>query len=573
MEEERIKKNITSIFVGKKNIKERLITAIFPSMALSFLLFLFGPLDLSYTAESFVNYTVFDIFPVCLLIFVIIFFVLFLVSWLPGGKLHAWICSLYTGLVIAFYVQGNFLNIDLGVLDGTMINWQDYGDNALLNLFVFSMIFVIPFLLHYISRKLWKRFVVFSSILMMIMHIVPLVILFVHQESKIENYYLETDGEYVLGDENIIVFILDSTSQRAMNNMLGAYPDALAPFHDFTFFDNYNTEVFGTFPCMTTLLTHQAYDYNIPYMDWFYNSWHSDDAQTFYKEMKKQGWTARLYNNTKESAGRYENEYGLIDNIKKITNKEPVKINKSAFRKLIKLSFYRYFPLIMKAPFWIYTGDLNNMVSRSSVRAEWDNFQTIQKLLSDGISVGDEEKSFIVYHYQGAHPLYQLDKNGKLSSTSTDESTQLAGYFYAISQYLEHMKSLHIYDNSSIIITADHGDINYPQSILFIKPPYQRQENINVSHAPLTQFEFLPTIAKLAGVEIENFGPTFFEIPENEEVLRCLGISYKNKELPREKTKNHNAIKQYCYTGDSDTLHEMMINGDYEVIHTPYSYY
>ena len=174
MDKKNFIKKLKELFIGKRALKDRLLTALFPSLALSFILFLFGPLDLSHIAETYVDYTVLDILPYSLKIWGIIFAALFLISWIPGGKLHAWISSLFAGLAAAFYIQGNWLNIDLGALDGTAVEWQNYGDNALFGLALFLAIVMIPFLVHFFSRKVWKGYVIFTSILLTVMQLIPL---------------------------------------------------------------------------------------------------------------------------------------------------------------------------------------------------------------------------------------------------------------------------------------------------------------------------------------------------------------------------------------------------------------
>ncbi len=332
MEKEQLLKRIKGLIIGKKTLKNRFPIAFWSSLGLSFILFFFGPLDLSHTAEQFVNYNVLEVLPTCLGLFGIAFAGMLLVSWLPGGKIHAWICSLFSGLLIAFYVQGHFLNPDLGALDGTVIDWQNYTDNALENLAVFSLIMVLPFILHYLSGKLWKNFVIYSSILLTVMQAVPLGIMLVNEYKAhppvAYHYYLEKDKEYVLGKENIVVFILDWTGPEELAKAKKVNPDLLKPFRDFTQYDNYSTEVFGTFPSVTTLLTHQAYDPSIHYDDWFYNAWHSEDALSFYGQLKENGWNTRIFNHIKKAAGTYENEFGLIDNVIKADGKAVYSINR-----------------------------------------------------------------------------------------------------------------------------------------------------------------------------------------------------------------------------------------------------
>ena len=125
------KSKTRALLIGKKSVRERILTALFPALAVTFILLFFGPLDLSHIAETYVSYSVLDILLPCLKIWGIAFLALFLLLLIPGGKLHAHLSSLLTGLALAFYVQGNWLNIDLGVLDGYSVEWHKYSDYAI----------------------------------------------------------------------------------------------------------------------------------------------------------------------------------------------------------------------------------------------------------------------------------------------------------------------------------------------------------------------------------------------------------------------------------------------------------
>lgn len=468
------KSKTRALLIGKKSVRERILTALFPALAVTFILLFFGPLDLSHIAETYVSYSVLDILLPCLKIWGIAFLALFLLLLIPGGKLHAHLSSLLTGLALAFYVQGNWLNIDLGVLDGRSVEWHKYGDNALVGLIIFFLITLIPFLIHYYSRKVWKRFVIFVSALLVIMQGIPLGIMLIREfqnRPPAEHFVMKKDREYVLGQENIVVFILDQTAPTHIEWLRQGYPDALTPFNDFISFDNFSTDYMGTFPASTYLLTNEPYDWDIPTDDWFKKAWHSPDAEKFYTQIRDKGWTSRVFNNYRYAAGTLENEYGKIDNVEKAEARAEFTINQKAFKQLYKLSFFRYLPLIMKAPFWIYTGDLNGMKNISEDEQAWDRIESVQKYLNrGGISLGDEEKVYITYHWTGAHPPYSLDEQGRLANSS-HQVKQLAGHFYVMSQYMQQMKDLGIYDPSTIIITTDHGDFEDPNSISSSNPP------------------------------------------------------------------------------------------------------
>ena len=577
MDKKNFIKKLKELFIGKRTLKDRLLTALFPSLALSFILFLFGPLDLSHIAETYVDYTVLDILPYSLKIWGIIFAALFLISWIPGGKLHAWISSLFAGLAAAFYIQGNWMNIDLGALDGTAVEWQNYGDNALIGLALFLAIVMIPFLVHFFSRRVWKGYVIFTSVLLTVMQLIPLGMMLYDEyqnrpDSKVR-YIVSKDKEYVLGKENIVVFILDYTGPQEMKALLSKYPETLAPFNDFLYFDNFNTEYVGTFPAAACLLTHQPYDQDIPYSKWLEKVYHSEEAESFYGQLKEAGWTTRIFNNTRIVAGKLANEYGKFDNIEKVETPQEFEINKNTYRKLIKLSFYRYFPLIMKAPFWLYTDEIDGMKILSENEKTWNRYNSLQKYLDQRLTVGDEERVYITYHYAGSHAPYRLDETGKEAVMTADVADQLAGHFYVISQYIQQMKDYQIYDSSSIIIMTDHGNFEYPHSIFFIKPAGQRQTEMTYNHAPVSQSEFMETVAELAGLEKGQFGRSVYDVPEDEERMRCTYIRWKDPDYPEIQGKSSNAMKEYCYIGDSDTVHQMIIDKDFTSIPLPYPFF
>lgn len=567
------KKKLHEFFIGKQPLKKRVWTAFFPALSLSFILFLFGPLDLSHIGEEYVSYTVLEILPACLKLWAVIFAALFIITWLAGGKLHVWIASFLAGLAAAFYVQGNYLNIDLGALNGEAVEWQKYGDNALAGLAIFILIVLIPFIIHFFSRKVWKTFVIFIPLLLVIMQLVPLGMMLVkeykNRPDNTTHYVINKDKEFVLGKENIVVFILDYTSPAKMKSMLSLFPNALEPFHDFLQFDNYNSDYVGTFPAATYLLTHEPYDGSISMQEWFKKAWHSEDSESFYGQMKDAGWNTRIFNNVRRACGTLENEYGLVSNIEKAEGPQQYTINRSVFRKLIKLSFYRYFPLIMKAPFWLYTAELNGMKNLTDYEKNWDRIDSLQKYLDERLSVGDEEKVYVSYHWAGAHEPFYVNEYGQKSVTfngKTDMEAQLAGHFYIISEYIQQMKDYHIYDDSTIIITTDHGDYSHSHSILFIKPAGQRQDEMTVNHAPISQSEFMETIAEFAGLEKGQFGQSFYDIPEDEERYRCTNIRWYDPKYPEISGKNPNALRQYCYYGDEATVHRMIENKEYESI-------
>lgn len=60
----------------------------------------------------------------------------------------------------------------------------------------------------------------------------------------------------------------------------------------------------------------------------------------------------------------------------------------------------------------------------------------------------------------GAHSPYKIDRNANLPTTNkVNRSDQALGCLFIVSEFINQMKAADLYENATIIITADHGQI------------------------------------------------------------------------------------------------------------------
>ncbi len=568
MNQKSFQSKLQKLFIGKTPLKKRLALALVSSFSLSFTLFLFGPLDLTYNGKNFINCTILELTPFCIPFWFITFAALAIPTCLVGGKIHSFLVSTYCGLSLGLYIQGNFLNNDLGTLNGELVPWHNFGDNVIINYIIWFLILIIPFLFHYFSRKTWKNFVLIVTCTLSIMQMSSLSIKMFSQFetdhdktiSRNNKFGLYLGEQYVLSPkENIIVFLLDQTSGDEMQRAINDFPNTLDPFHDFTCFDNMNSNYVGTFPALAHLLTMKDYDYaNEGFNDFFKNAWNSETANSFYDSLQQKGWKINFYIDSNYGAGNIQNMKGKITNAIENTTDNYV-INKESFRKLIKLSLYRYLPIGMKAPFWVTTTDISSLLIYDENFMIFDSNKSVDYFHEHGIKLSGEEKLFSLYHYKGAHPPYVLTSTGQRAAGWTNIREQVSGYMFVISEIINQMKELNIYDSSTIIITADHG--NYPppanpQSIFYIKRPGETHTEIQYSHAMISQENFLPTIASAAGLDSSIYGKTVLEISENQQIERCATFWKEDPNYPLQPGHKYNAMEKCCYTGNVDALLE-----------------
>ena len=153
----------------------RLCLALFPALALSFTLLFFVPLNITASNRNNLTFSAVEILSATALSAGIFLLILLLIAAIPGGKVHAFIISVYVGFSIAMFVQDSFLNSDFDSLDGLVINWKSFSTKMVINLAVWCIILILPHLIHYFSNRFWRYFSVTVSVILVLIQTVFLI--------------------------------------------------------------------------------------------------------------------------------------------------------------------------------------------------------------------------------------------------------------------------------------------------------------------------------------------------------------------------------------------------------------
>ena len=145
--------------------------------------------------------------------------------------------------------------------------------------------------------------------------------------------------------------------------------------------------------------------------------------------------------------------------------------------------------------------------------------------------------------------------------------------------YLNELKTLGVYDDSTIIITSDHGDIEYPQIIFFIKEKQEFNESLSGTNAPITLDELVPTIVQSLDKDYSEFGYSIHDFCPDQQRERLLYIrdydaSYPD--VPRYdgiSSGGSNVYHLYNYTGNIDDQIHALQNYQYTTIPMVDSYF
>ena len=582
------KKKLVNLISGRRSFSGRLFLGLLPAFALSFTLFFFGPLDLCILSRSYISYSPFAVLPVLAAVMAAVFTGLALAEAIPGGKIHAFLVSAVTGLAMAVYIQGAFLNPDLGTMDGHSVKWENMAPQMLVNILIWFIILLIPHLIHYLSNRAWRRFVSFVPALLIMIQAVSLCVKSADQlkydRARPTGYHFAAENMLKPGKKNnIAVFLLDTVSSDDIDAMLAKYPESLALFHDFTFFDNANSHYMFTVPSLVNLLTGEEWDCeNVKIADYMNSAWHSEKAEAFYGKLREKGYERNFFMLLPEAAGDPSVLTDVFSNMK--PSGSGGRVDRHALVQLIKLSFYRYFPLTMKPFFMIYTYDIANLISGEDVMSnEWD---FVHRMNDTRLSAGKAENAFFFYYLAGAHLPYRLDDRGRVIISElepefltnfSEKEEQLAGFFFLIEDYIRQLKEMELYDSTGIIILADHGNNSDPAAdhrpIYFIRMPEEYHDSVIRNSAPITvQDCFLADVMSMTGEDGSYWGMVSRDVPDSP-AERWTRTYANDSRFPKLKGSAYNIMREYRYTGNGETLTGLWNSDEYEAVPMIDSYY
>lgn len=188
------------------------------------------------------------------------------------------------------------------------------------------------------------------------------------------------------------------------------------------------------------------------------------------------------------------------------------------FKNIYKMSAFYAFPQIIKQYFWFYGDDFaacqapkNNNI----IQYELDDSQLYADFKNNGgITVDAGNKTFTLYHMVGAHAPYEMNEQCvDVGETETSLDKQIQGVFRYINEYMQQMKDKGVYDNSTVIITADHGGYGlYERPAVFVKMADTHNDVMQVNSDSVTFKNLYATYGEAALGQKSNYGKTLFDM-------------------------------------------------------------
>jgi len=512
-----------------RSITQRIVLVLFPVLLFSFAFLFWGAMYTVVQNQGIIAISPIDVFAPLFVVFTITTILGTGVLLLLRGVFLDAVISIVCALAVAGWVQVSFLNRNMGLIDGDDFIFTI--GQIIVNLIIWAAILITIIAMRWIKKSVWTRSVIFISALLFLMQFVSFISVIPRirdseRRSFSTGYFLSMDYEFMMSsNENTLVFVLDAMSFSRFDVAVNEFPHLHDIFRDFTMFENSATSYDGTFPSMPFLLTNHRFDFTRPTREYLGGIWEHPKTLELYDAVREAGYRFHLFTSPGGVAVDARQLEGIVDNF---IYGELGEINTQLLRReMINLSAFRHAPLFLKRNLVPYDGNFYHTVSEFSGYAftVLNDILLYQRLTTQGLWVQDNYNVLLVNHMRGSHMGGGAGANMDEFANHTPNSTparQTAGSLWIVGEYIRQMQRLGIYDNSNIIIMADHGAGLRPSSVFLIKQAGEQRDYMGISQAPISHTDFWPTLAYIMRLNNLDLGRSVFDIPEDEERERTL---------------------------------------------------
>lgn len=492
----------------KKKFEKDFFPGIIVSLAFSFLIFLYAPIDMYCVNTSEFLFKIWNLLPVIAVLFLItlaVMVVLYAILYRLHGK--AYRAGIILGMImfLSTYIQGNFLVSDLPPLDGTAVNWGNYDRWRFPCIMVWLGVTVVVCLVGFFGKEFfYGRIVPFVCGCMTLMLLVTAVSEMIVNEVFVEtkNYVATEKNEFTMSKKkNFVILLLDALDARTFSDMLDTHAEYRDMLSDFTYYEN-------------TMSGYPYTKHSVPYIisgEWYENEKSFEEYMVdvyqapIFDEFRQRGYQLDYYEKELMVDSRDVDEMPF-ENVSKETFQ--TKMNLQFMIQEIKLIGFRYAPYDLKKVFFLKKSgfdELSVVVRDIGAPLFSDSDKEFYDRIKETEIESDESDGYFKFiHLEGAHVPFIYDENMNIIDEeegtyeqNIEASMTLAG------EYLDKLKDAGVYDNTVLIIMADHGYEENDESwgrqcpILLIKGFEEKHDTLQVSNAPIAHEDLQQAYVRL----------------------------------------------------------------------------
>lgn len=556
------------------SLKSRIGLAAIVSGFLSFTLCFAAPAEIVSASAGSLVVRLVDVLPVIVGMFLLVWILLAAVACLFKKRAFAVVVAVVFSVALSCYTQALFMNVGLPQADGGVVNWDDYTTITVLSavawiaLIAVSVVAVIRY-----PRKAQMGFCLVALALVVVQG-AGVASLFVGESgaSNVAGRTMMVSEKGLLdvsAKTNVVEFVLDNYDTALLEQAVSEEPEMFDGFEDFTWFKDSAGSMIPTRYGNVFLLTGVLPREDEPFSAFLANRY---ARSPYLGDIRKAGYDVGVYSDT--LGEQYLSADEAIQHLYRYTS-NIVPLDRDAMdvpataASLLRCALYRDLPWLVKPLAWFYTDEVNRSMFGSGRAASdktpylMDDGSLLSRLRTEGLSTNDQDASYRYIHVIGAHDPFSLDRNGEeVGVGNSNPLDQAIGSMKIVETYINELKQLGVYDQTTVIVTTDHGfwwcqegEIDQPKSpIVLFKPAVSvaggRDKPLAVSESPVSAGDILATVEEVIGApNSASFGESLVDKVED-------GSRYRKGEQTR-----------YFYMTTSDGVHDQKIqkyaiNGD-----------
>ena len=448
------------------------------------------------------------------------------------GRAFDVVIAVIVALGLCCYVQAMFLNNSLPIADGHALDLSSYKTITVISAILWAVVIVGSLALNRYKVRLWRAASMGLCFFLIIVQGVGVIGAIASPSTHPKDIVVTEEGLFDVGSRgNVVVFVLDTFDTQEVDRLLIEEPGLFGEFTGFTYFRNSVGSMVPTRYGIPFLLTGVLPDDSQGFNE-FIDSWYT--SSTLLPDLADAGYDIGVYSDSIESSYlgmrdiegiEFVAEYASNVQDQGAITLDPL----GTLFVLDKVALYRDVPWLLKPLFWFYTDDVNSgAISKDKADATpyaIDDAAYSEELFSRGLSADTVENAFRFIHLNGAHIPYVIGKDGHENPVGSTLDDQSIGSIAIVDEYLRQMKKLGVYDDATIIVTADHGDwyltsdeLRGPTTpVLLVKPAESNEEAaapLKVSMVPTGHLDYAATLVDAVGGDSSAYGPTVFEVQE-----------------------------------------------------------
>ena len=443
---------------------------------------------------------------------------------------------------ICAYIHSNFLSGFLPSLDGTTFDWSDPAANA--SSIITCVVVAAALIFCAIKLGLTKtaKYSLYATLAIFAMLSVSLISTIattaVLEPKDFTAVATSKNLNVASNQKNFMILLLDAVDSTHFNKVVESNSEYQEALKDFSYFPDTLSGYTFTRDSIPFIFSAQWNENEKPFNEY---STEAFDNAKFFDELANKNYLKNFYDIDFTWQSRKALGFDNIDSLGK-----DAKFT-TFVKQEIKYILFKTLPFPLKRFSSIRTLNFNaaQQVNENVEAFTWWDTNFYHTTLKQPITKIDD-KYFQYVHIEGGHTPFNISTD--VEEIPEEEGTyedKLKASMKIIEAYLGRLKQNDVYDNSTIVILADHGFWHAGTSrvnpILYIKGVDETHDKMQVSEKQVSYKDLPQAFIEL--LSDKNSTEIFTDIPTSGRTRRYLDNLFKSEDHMKEYTTTDNAWK------------------------------